>query len=81
MKPIIAVVDQYDVAATLIRELNAGFVADFNDENAISDAIKNAYQLWLQKEMLPIESEQVKLLHRKHQVKKLELLIHKILKQ
>ena len=81
MKPIIAVVDQYDVAATLIRELNAGFVADFNDENAISDAIKNAYQLWLQKERLPIESEQVKLLHRKHQVEKLELLIHKILKQ
>jgi glycosyltransferase involved in cell wall biosynthesis len=81
MKPIIAVVDQHDVAANLIRDLNAGFVADFNDEQAISFAITSAYQLWMNKEMLPVEREQVKLLHRKHQVKKLELLIDKILKQ
>lgn len=81
MKPIIAVVDQQDVAATLIRELNAGFVADFNNEKAISDAILSAYSLWLHKDKLPINVQKVQLLHRKHQVKKLELLIHKILQQ
>lgn len=80
-KAIIAVVDPNDVAAQLIRQLNAGYVADFNNPNEIATAILAAYSLWKNKASLDLDNEQFALLHRKHQVKKLELLIHKILKR
>lgn len=77
-KPIIAVVDPADVAAQLIEELNAGFIADFTQVDEISNAILSSYALWKNKSSLAINDDEIKLLHRKHQVKKLELLIRKI---
>ena len=77
-KPIIAVVDPEDVAAQLIKDLNAGFIADFNRVEEISNAILSAYFLWKNKEKLNLNDLEIELLHRKHQVKKLELLIRKI---
>lgn len=78
-KPIIAVVDPDDVAAKLIKELNAGFVSDFNHTEEISNAILSAYSLWENKGKLNFNDLEIELLHRKHQVKKLELLIRKII--
>lgn len=77
-KPIIAIVDPEDVAAQLISDLNAGFIADFNHTEEISKAILSAYSLWKNKEKLNINDREIELLHRKHQVKNLELLIRKI---
>jgi len=80
-KPIIAVIDPNDVAAQLIQQLNAGYVADFNNPNEIASSILAAFSLWKNKVSLDLDDEKFALLHRKHQVKKLELLIHKLLKQ
>jgi len=80
-KPIIAVIDLNDVAAQLIQQLNAGYVADFNNPNDIASSILAAFSLWKNKVSLDVDDEKFALLHRKHQVKKLELLIHKLLKQ
>jgi len=77
-KPIIAAIDPTDVAADLIREQKAGFVADFNAPDKIAIAIKNAWKLWNDKSYLPVDEAKVKTLHRKHQVKLLEDLILKI---
>ncbi|MBI4945987.1 MAG: hypothetical protein HY840_06260 [Bacteroidetes bacterium] len=79
MKPIIAVVDPEDVAAKLIEEHNAGFVADFNNINEIEQAILLAYNVWKEKKILSIDKAKVAMLHRKYQVKKLEALIDKLL--
>lgn len=81
MKPIIAVVDTTDVAANLIAEYHAGFVADFNDINQIENAIASAYQFWKEKKALPFDAQKVQLLHRKYQIEKLERLIDKLLSQ
>ena len=78
-KPIIAIVDPADVAAQLITELNAGFIADFSQTDEISNAILSAYALWKNKSSLEQNDHEIELLHRKHQVKKLELLIRKII--
>ncbi len=80
-KPIIAVIDPNDVAAQLIRQLNAGYVADFSNPNEIASAILAAFSLWKAKDSLDLDKDKFELLHRKHQVKKLELLIHKILQK
>lgn len=77
-KPIIAAVDPTDVAADLIREQRAGFVADFNAPDEIAIAIENAWKIWNDKSYLPVDEAKVKTLHRKHQVKLLEDLILKI---
>ena len=74
-KPIIAVVDPSDVAAGLIRELNAGFVADFNDERDIADAIEGAYRLWTDKCVIGTDSQKIRSLHRRYSVERLEKLI------
>jgi hypothetical protein len=81
MKPVIAVVDSSDVAAALIHEYNAGFVADFNDIDGIEKAIEGAYRLWEGKRSLHTDSEKVSRLHRRHQVAKLGVLINKILQE
>jgi len=79
MKPVIAIVDPEDVAARLIRELGAGFVAGFQDVEAMERAISGAFELWKEKKPLPVDPHRVDGLHRKHQVKKLEMLLDKLL--
>jgi len=78
-KPIIAVVDEEDVAAELILLLNAGFVADFNDIYKIADAIEKAYFWWKDKKGLCRNALEVEQLHRKYQVEKLNTLIDNLL--
>lgn len=77
-KPILGVVDMADVAANMIREYNAGEIASFDNILEIEKAIEKLYIKWLNKEELVNNAEKVKLLHRKHQVKKLEQLIDRI---
>lgn len=74
-KPVIAVVDPSDVAAELIREYEAGYVAGFDDIPAIEQAIESAYALWEKRAFLPVDANKVKELHRKYQVRKLGELI------
>jgi glycosyltransferase involved in cell wall biosynthesis len=78
-KPIIAVVDKDDVAADLIRKLNAGYIADFNNTNEIVQAIQQAYVRWKEQKPFHVNTNSIELLHRQHQVKKLALLINIIL--
>ncbi len=78
-KPILAMIDKTEVSAKLIQDHHAGFIADFYNENEIEIAFRKAYDLWKNKELLPIDSSLTQQLHRKHQVKKLANLIHKLL--
>lgn len=78
-KPVLAIVDPNDVAAQLINELQAGFVANFDNVSEIKVAILECYSLWKNKKGLSIEANQTKTLHRKHQVKKLEELILRLI--
>jgi len=80
-KPIIAIVDKSDVAAELIADLNAGFVAEFDDVEDIAKAIGQAIDLWKNKIPLANDKTKVEKIHRKYQVKKLEVLIDKLLEQ
>ncbi len=78
-KPIIAVVDPNDVAAELIIEMNAGYIADFNRPDEIAAAVLKTYAHWENRVPLDVNREQIAQLHRKHQVEKLVTLIQKIL--
>ncbi|WP_157454242.1 glycosyltransferase family protein [Crocinitomix catalasitica] len=80
-KPILAVVDKDDVAAELIKELNIGFVADFEDITGIKKAIHDCFELWKTKSHLKYHKEEIFKLHRKFQVHKLSNLIDKILNE
>lgn len=77
-KPIISVLNPNDVAADLIREQNAGYIADFNQPEEIARSIEFAWKIWNDKSYLPVDEAKVKTLHRKYQVKLLEELILKI---
>ncbi|MBO4739280.1 MAG: hypothetical protein J5606_06935 [Bacteroidales bacterium] len=74
-KPILAVVDPDDVAADLIRECNAGVVADFDDVQSIASAIEKLYNMWQKDEKLPMNEDIIKKHHRKEQVEILNKLI------
>lgn len=78
MRTIIAAVDKTDVAAKLINECNAGFVADFNDVEEIKTAITKAYKLWQSKQTLAFNQELIIMHHRAYQVKILEHLIRQL---
>jgi glycosyltransferase involved in cell wall biosynthesis len=74
-KPIIAVVDPTDVAADLIKECRAGYIADFDNIKEIETAIFTAYQNWSTKTILNCDRTKIEQLHRKYQVEKLNQLI------
>ncbi len=74
-KPIIAVVDAKDVAGQLIRDCNAGYIADFDNIPEIETAIFAAYQDWNTKTILNCDRVKIEKLHRKYQVEKLNHLI------
>jgi glycosyltransferase involved in cell wall biosynthesis len=75
MRPIIAAIDKNDVAAKLISDCNAGFVASFDNENEIANAILSAYKLWKNNESLKFNEELILEHHRSMQVLKLNQLI------
>lgn len=78
-RPIIAICDQQDVAAGLIKETRSGFLADFNDHQGILQSIESAVELWKNKKQLDTDDAKVAQLHRQLQVKKLQTLIETIL--
>jgi hypothetical protein len=63
------------VAAKLINDCNAGYVADFDNVNEIEAAIEAAYQHWQSNTMLNCDRTKIEQLHRKYQVEKLNQLI------
>jgi glycosyltransferase involved in cell wall biosynthesis len=79
--PVLAFVDTEDVAANLIKEMNAGYVAEFNsvDENkkiilqAIEDKKNKIYRV--------ASKENIQLLHRKNQIVKLASLIKNLIEK
>ena len=75
LKPIIALVDKTDVAAGLIAECNAGFIAEYNNVREVEKAILSAYQLWQKKKSLNYNIDLIRKHRRKNQVRKLEKLI------
>ncbi len=81
LKPVIAILDPTDVAAELILETKSGFVADFNKPEEIKLAIEGAYQVWKKRIPMNMEFEKISALHRKHQVKKLEDLMLKLIQE
>jgi|TARA_B110000908_G_C10262071_1_gene460105 hypothetical protein len=78
-KPILAVIDDKDVGADLIREIGIGYIADFYEKEEIISAIKEAVSDWKNKKKLNFDEDKIQYLHRKYQVKKMEVLIEKIL--
>lgn len=77
-KPILAVIDKEDVAANLIKEINAGYIADFNSIFEIETALQTAIKNWKNHEIPEMDTDKIEKLHRKYQVKKIEHLIEKI---
>ena len=78
-KPILALVNKNDVAAKLIKEVNAGYIAEGEDKKDVKKQIMLAISNWKSKTQLMMNTDKINLLHRKHQVKKLEILIDKLL--
>ncbi len=78
LRPVIAAVDKTDVAAGLIKECNAGFVADFNNIEEIKTVITETYRLWQSKQTLPFNLGLIMMHHRAYQVKILEHLIRQL---
>ena len=78
LKPIIALVDEEDVAAKLIREANAGYVCDNANLQQIESILLEAYGEWLQKRKRVFNKEVIKKHHRKEQVLRLEKLIDEL---
>lgn len=75
LRPIIALVDKNDVAASLIRDANAGYIADFDDIEEIKMVIRKAYDNWKSGVMPNFNIHIIEEHHRRNQVKKLEELI------
>jgi len=81
MRPIVAAVDKTDVAAQLIEECNAGFVADFNNVEEIKQSIINAFNLWKNRQTLNYNQQLIMMHHRAYQVKILEHLIRQLYRE
>jgi hypothetical protein len=80
-KPVLAVVDEKDVAAALIRYLGAGYVADFDNVPQIEIALLQAIRDWKNNDQKQTDPAQIEVLHRKFQVQKLNLLIETVLNE
>lgn len=73
--PVMACVDTDDVAADLVHEMNAGYVAECDDVEANLQALEMAFSDW-QKGIRRIAREEQRMeLHRSNQVEKLNRLI------
>lgn len=71
LRPIIALIDPDDVASTLIRKCNAGFIADNNDIEGIKKAILNAYEIYKGNKTFSPNLEEINACKRVYQVEKL----------
>jgi len=78
LKPIIALVDEEDVAAELIREANAGYICDNANIQKIEMILEEAYAEWAQKRKRVFNKDVILKHHRKEQVKRLENFIEEL---
>lgn len=78
-KPILAIADMDDVAAGLIQDMHAGFCANFNDLIGIENGLIQAMDMWKMKIRSTIDQQEIKKLHRKYQVEKLQGLIEQVI--
>jgi glycosyltransferase involved in cell wall biosynthesis len=77
-RPIIALTDPEDVAANLIRDCKAGFIADPGNSGEIVEAFSAAYKNWKENRPLPYNDELINAHHRKNQVSVLNGLISRL---
>jgi glycosyltransferase involved in cell wall biosynthesis len=78
LTPIIALVDEDDVAAKLIKDANAGYVTDNANIEKIEEILIQAYDEWENKIPREFNKEIIKKHHRKEQTKRLEKLIEEL---
>jgi glycosyltransferase involved in cell wall biosynthesis len=78
-RPVLACVDKDDVAAQLILEMNAGYVAECNDLQENISQIERAFEDWKKGDWKTISEENRISLHRKSQVHILKELIKTVL--
>ena len=78
LKPIIALVDEEDVAAKLIRDANAGYISDNANIEKIEMILEEAYREWEEKQKREFNIDIIKKHHRSAQGKRLEYLIDEI---
>jgi hypothetical protein len=79
LKPIIALIDEEDVAAKLINKCNAGYVCDDKNIKKMQEIIFDAYGEWKNKSKREFNITEIKKHHRFEQTKRLEVLIDEIL--
>jgi hypothetical protein len=77
-RPVLGLVDNDDVAAELIRAMNAGYVAEFSSIEEIENEILHLFEDWRNNNLRIPDLEKVQLLHRKEGVKKLKNLINEL---
>lgn len=78
-KSIIALVDNEDVAAKIIRDFDCGYVAEFSEIEDNKKIILEAFHDWKINQLKYATVEQVQTLHRRNQVQKLAELITKLI--
>lgn len=79
LTPILALVDEEDVAAELIKNANAGFISDNNNLEKIETLLLGLYKAWASNDERVFNRKIVMQHHRKEQVKRLEKLIEELL--
>lgn len=75
LRPVLAVVDPDSVAADLVREARAGYVADSSDIAAITETIARAYHDWKERKAFDPDRSVIGRHHRREQVRILEDLV------
>jgi glycosyltransferase involved in cell wall biosynthesis len=80
-KPILAIVDSTDVAADLIKEFDAGYIASFDKPNEQVNILKSFIDEWKEGKVKAASDSQINMLHRRESVKKMALLIDKIIEE
>jgi len=79
LTPIIALIDEEDVASKLIQKVGAGYVSDNNDIEKIEELLMLSFTDWKNKKKRKVDLDMIKQHHRYEQVQRLEYLIDKIL--
>lgn len=79
LRPILALINEDDVASELIKKVNAGYVCDNEDIDAIEKNILKLYLEYTEERKRDIDINLIKKHHRKEQVKRLEKLIEEVL--
>jgi len=78
LRTIIALINENDASARLIRDANAGYIANNKNIQKIEMIIEEAYREWKEKRIRKFNLNVIKKHHRKEQAKRLEKVIDEI---